>query len=100
MLYDEVDNGKPGIMARLNRELVKDLSWGVWYADDFVDKRPEYVGSYSQCFAYVENACEFGCGDESLFVISTYSDLDSQADEWLALAERGDILDAMSDYCV
>jgi len=80
--------------------LRKDLSWGVWYADDFVDKRPEHVGSYSQCLTYVENACEFGCGDENLFVISTYSDLDSQADEWLALAERGDILDAMSDYCV
>jgi hypothetical protein len=94
--------------------LRKGVSFGVWYADDFVDKRPEYVGLYTQCAAYVESACEFGCGDENLFVIAAYNDLDSLADEWLslrypdraeadewsALADRGDILDAMSDYCV
>ena len=78
--------------------LRKNVSWGVWYADAYVDKRPEFVGSYSQCADYVEDAAEFGCGDPNLFVVAHYSDLDAQADQWLGLAAQGEILDAMSDY--
>ena len=98
--YDEVDNGKPEAVARVNRELAKAREWGVWYADDYVDKRPEFVGSYPQCADYVDDAAELGCGDPNLFVIAHYSDLDSQADEWLELAAQGEILDAMADFYV